>query len=381
MSVETINSVKPVQMSKIQSQKPAFGQNAPQKQESEDKTGLIVAGLVAAAAIGAATVMIIKGKGNKAVKEATQAVSNKPANVAQEAAQASAGKGGSAVQDAAETVSNKGVDTVQESASNVTSAVASKEQSAVQDVAQDAAETVSNKGADTVQESASNVTPAVEKMTEGETVVSKTKVFDDIARVQLHETNVIVPKVEKEIKKLNNLFKKHHKNLVQIMESITPEQISRAPSKKVNLPYTDFKLRRSGERLEDAKEVVVKRGKIKYYIYYTKRQDEFVARRQLIKNQKGDTIMEIVYPDAMETVMVYGNKHCYFTPSDNSEKYKLYKLFNVSQNIEENDITFLYRPYYNTSPERWEVNYMAQSGESRRFHFGPNYYSKQYLNG
>lgn len=85
MSVETINSVKNVQMSKIQSQKPAFGQNAPQKQESEDKTGLIVAGLVAAAAIGAATVMIIKGKGNKVVNEATQAVSNKPANVAQEA--------------------------------------------------------------------------------------------------------------------------------------------------------------------------------------------------------------------------------------------------------------------------------------------------------
>lgn len=340
MSVETINSVNNVQMSKIQSQKPAFGQSGSQKQESEDKTGLIVAGLVAAAAIGAATVMIIKGKGSKVAKDAVQAGSNNSANVAQEAAQASAGKGGSAVQEAAEIVSNK--------------------------------------GADTVQESASNVTPAVEKTVEAETVASKTKVSDDIsdvARVQLHETNVIGPKVEKEIKKLNNLFEEHYKNLVQIMESVTPEQIRRAPSKKVKLHYID------GERLENAKEIVVERGNKKYCIYYTKRQDGFEARRQLIKNQKGKTIMEIMYPGAKETVMIYGNKTCCFKPSDKSDKLKLYLLQNESQNIKENDITFLRRPYYNEIPERWEVNYMAQSGERRGFYFGPNYYSKKYLMG
>ncbi len=79
MSVETINSVNNVQLSKIQAQKPAFGQNVPPKQESEDKTGLIVAGLAAAAAIGVAAVMIAKGKGNKAVntaKEAAETVAN-----------------------------------------------------------------------------------------------------------------------------------------------------------------------------------------------------------------------------------------------------------------------------------------------------------------
>lgn len=118
MAVEAINSVKNVQLSKIQAQKPAFGQSGSQKQESEDKTGLIVTGLVAAAAIGAATVMIIKGKGSKVVKDAAQAGSNKPVNMAQEAAQASAGKGGNVAQE-------------------TTAIAASKEQSAVQGVAQE----------------------------------------------------------------------------------------------------------------------------------------------------------------------------------------------------------------------------------------------------
>ena len=182
------------------------------------------------------------------------------------------------------------------------------------------------------------------------------------------------------IKKLNKLFRTHHKNLVQIMESVTPEQISRAPNKKMKFPSIT-KEGKSIEVIEDVKEVIVARGNEKYCIYYTKRQDGFKARRQLIKNQKGKTIMEIMYPDAKETVMIYGNKTCCFKPSDKSDKLKLYMLQNESQNIKENDITFLRRPYYNELPERWEVNYMAQNGERRGFYFGPGYHSKQYLNG
>lgn len=141
MTTNAINSIKNVQTMKVQAQKPAFGQNAPQKQDSEDKTGLIVAGLAAAAAIGAATVMIIKGRGSRVITEGLQTGAGKPANMAQEAAQASTGKGGSVVQE-------------------TTATVATKEQPTAQNVAQDVAETVSNKNA---QESASNVIPVAEK--------------------------------------------------------------------------------------------------------------------------------------------------------------------------------------------------------------------------
>ena len=79
MAIDSVNLANSVKDVKTQNQKPAFGQSVPQKQESEDKTGLIVVGLAAAAAI-AAGVMLARGKGNKAVesaKEAAETVANK----------------------------------------------------------------------------------------------------------------------------------------------------------------------------------------------------------------------------------------------------------------------------------------------------------------
>lgn len=92
MSIDAVNSFKSVHVAQKQVEKPTFGKGVPKNQEAEDESGLIVAGLVAAAAIGAAAVMIVKGKGSKVVKETTQAGSNKPANVVQEVVNSAASK-------------------------------------------------------------------------------------------------------------------------------------------------------------------------------------------------------------------------------------------------------------------------------------------------
>ena len=84
MTVGSINSVKNVQVAKVKEQKTAFAQSDAQKQESEDKTGLIVAGLAAAAAIGVAAVMIIKGRGTRVVNETATAGSSSVTHSAQE---------------------------------------------------------------------------------------------------------------------------------------------------------------------------------------------------------------------------------------------------------------------------------------------------------